>query len=164
MPPEDAENEVLPFAFMNIGTSYTAEQARWMKKSINPNVDVGIHPDTNMYCGIFILDIPDEQKPEEWKFYVLASWPKVTEDDYANPPNRLERLKAKMDGWAEPYKSAVMWMPDDTPVPKDELKCWVPKAWNNFEGRATLGGDAAHVMTQCKSPLISSCVETANVC
>lgn len=150
LPSKEADNEELPFAFMNIPVSYTAEQARYLKGAMNPNVDVGIHPDTNMYLGLFILDVPDEEKPETWKFYILASWPKETEEDRLNPPNRLERLKARMDGWAELYKSAVMWIPDDTLVPKDELKCWVPKPWNNFDGRATLGGDAAHVMTQCE--------------
>ncbi len=149
-PDGGAEPEDLPFAFMNIATSYTAEQALFLKKTMNPHVDVGVHP-KSMYLGLFLLDMPDPKKPETWIFYVLASWPKKTSEDFENSGDRLQRLRDNMDDWAEPYKSAVAWIPDGTHVAKDSLTCWEPKPWNNHGGRVTLAGDAAHAINHCKS-------------
>jgi 2-polyprenyl-6-methoxyphenol hydroxylase-like FAD-dependent oxidoreductase len=141
-----AAQEVLPYAFMNFPIRYTAEQARWLYKEMNPIVDVGVHP-KSMYIGLFLLDKPDIDRPETWIFYILTTWPKTTQEDEENSGNRLERLRAHMDGWAEPFKSAVAWIPDDVTIKPDSLRIWSPKAWDNHGGTVTLAGDAAHSMT-----------------
>lgn len=141
---ERAEQQVMPYAFMNFSFSLPADRAVWLANEINPNVDVATHP-KSMYIGVFILDKPDLQNPETWVFYLLTTWPLETKDDYENPDhNRLQRLKARMDGWADPYKSVVEWLPDDTPVGKEQLRIWNPEPWENHQGRVTLSGDAAH--------------------
>jgi 2-polyprenyl-6-methoxyphenol hydroxylase-like FAD-dependent oxidoreductase len=144
--PELASQEVLPFVFMNIPTTYKAEQALYLESVMNPNVDVASHP-KGMYIGLFLLDKPDLDKPETWIFYLLVTWPIETQEDRDNPENRLERLRARMDGWADPYKSAVAWLRDDIPIRADQLRIWHPKPWDNRGGRVTLAGDAAHSMT-----------------
>lgn len=144
---EAAEQEVLPYAFMNFPFTLPAEQAVWLDKEMNPNVDAATHP-KNMYIGLFMLDKPDLGKPETWIFYTLATWPLKDKDDYENPDhNRLQRLKDRIGGWSDPYKSVVEWLPDDTPVGKDSLRIWHPKPWDNKQGRVTLSGDAGHSMT-----------------
>ena len=97
-----------------------------------------------MYMSVLLLDKPDVNKPESWIFYILATWPLETKEDHENTDNRLERLRAHMDGWADPAKSAVAWLPDDIPIGKDQLRIWHPKPWDNRAGRVTLSGDAAH--------------------
>ena len=141
-----AEPQTLPYAFMNFPVTYTAEQARYIDKTMHPIVDVGIHP-KNMYIGFFQLDKPDLERPETWIFYILASWPIASREDEENTGNRLQRLRNHMDDWADPFKSAVAWVPDGTEIKPDKLKVWVPSPWDNHGGRVTLAGDAAHSMT-----------------
>lgn len=140
---ELAAQEVLPYAFMNFSFSLPAEKAIWLDAEMNPNVDVAPHP-KGMYVGIFLLDKPDLEKPETWVFYLLTTWPIKTEEDKENSDNRLERLRQHMDGWADPYKSIVDWLPDDVVIGRDQLRIWHPKPWDNRGGRVTLAGDAAH--------------------
>ena len=53
--------------------------------------------------------------------------------------------------YADPWKSAYAWLPDDHPVWYFGFTDWDPGAldhrWDNQDGRMTLAGDAAHVMT-----------------
>ncbi|KAK1750075.1 monooxygenase [Echria macrotheca] len=143
---EDAAQEVLPYAFMNFSFSLPADKARWLDAEMNPSVDVAPHP-KGMYMGLFLLDKPDLDRPETWVFYVLVTWPIASKEDEENTDNRLERLRAHIDGWADPYKSVVDWLPDDVVIGADQLRIWHPKKWDNRGGRATLAGDAAHSMT-----------------
>ncbi|KAK0649150.1 hypothetical protein B0T16DRAFT_409522 [Cercophora newfieldiana] len=141
-----AAQEVLPYAFMNFPFSLPADKARWLDSVMNPSVDVAPHP-KSMYMGLFLLDKPDLERPETWVFYVLVTWPIACKEDEENSENRLERLRAHMDGWADPYKSVVEWLADDIAIGADQLRIWHPKEWDNREGRVTLAGDAAHSMT-----------------
>jgi 2-polyprenyl-6-methoxyphenol hydroxylase-like FAD-dependent oxidoreductase len=142
-----AHPEALPYSFMNFCVRYTAPQALFLQSKMHPIVDVGIHP-KSMYIGIFLLDKPDLDKPETWTYYILTTWPKTTREDEENTGDRLGRLRARMDEWAEPFKSAVEWVPDGTNIPRDELRVWAPpKLWDNHGGAVTLAGDAAHTMT-----------------
>jgi len=143
---DQAKSEVLPYAFMNFPFTLPADKATWLDGIMNPNVDVATHP-KNMYLGIFVLDKPDLTRPETWIFYILSTWPIADKDDEENSENRLERLRAHMDGWADPYKSVVEWLPDDVIIKPDELRIWIPKPWDNRGGKVTLAGDAAHSMT-----------------
>lgn len=138
-----AEQEVLPYAFMNFPFTLPADKAVWLDEVMNPNVDVAGQP-KNMYMGLFMLDKPDLKRPETWIFYILTTWPLETKEDYENTENRLQRLRAHMDGWADPHKSVVGALPDDIPIGKDQLRGWHTKPWDNHGGRVTLAGDAAH--------------------
>ncbi len=142
-----AAQEVLPYAFMNFPFKLPAERARWLDGVMNPSVDVAPHP-KSMYMGLFLLDKPDLDRPETWVFYILVTWPINGKEDEENTPNRLERLRAHMDGWGDPYKSVVDWLvEDEVVIGADQLRIWHPKAWDNKGGRATLAGDAGHSMT-----------------
>ena len=138
-----AAPEALPYQFMNFSFTMPAERALYLDKVMNPNVDVATHP-KNMYLGLFLLDKPDLSKPETWVFYLLVTWPIETKEDEENTDNRLERLRAHMEGWADPYKSVVEWLPEDVEIKPDQLRIWSPKPWDNHKGRVTLAGDAAH--------------------
>ncbi|OAP61574.1 hypothetical protein AYL99_03777 [Fonsecaea erecta] len=142
---------VLPYTFLNFPFRYTAERAVQMDKMMHPIVDVAVHP-KSMYIGIFLLDKPDLTKPETWVFYVLATWSKDNKsapDASATDGNMVAELKARMDDWANPFKSAVEWIPDDVQAKAVPLRIWGPpdSGWDNRGGRVTLAGDAAHSMT-----------------
>ncbi|ETI24576.1 hypothetical protein G647_03945 [Cladophialophora carrionii CBS 160.54] len=142
-----ASPRVLPYTFLNFPFRYTPEQAIKMDKMMHPIVDVAPHP-KSMYVGIFLLDKPDLQKPETWVFYILATWAKQ-DCDYVEGKNMVDELRRRMDDWADPYKSAVEWIPKDTRAKAVPLRIWGPPetGWDNRDGRITLSGDAAHSMT-----------------
>ncbi|KAF2110636.1 hypothetical protein BDV96DRAFT_603720 [Lophiotrema nucula] len=144
----DATPDLLPFALMNFNASYTKEQALFIKEHLHPLVDIAIHP-AGHYIRTNVLDMPDEKDPSTWTFQILSTWAIKNVTDYDNDTDRLKRLKehVKRDGWAEPYKSAIEWIPEDTHILKDQLKIWKPVKWDNHGGRVTLCGDAAHAMT-----------------
>jgi len=102
-----------------------------------------------MYIGVFLLDKPDLDKPETWIFYILATWPKGEENGHVpEEENQIDELHKRMDGWADPYKSAVEWLPKDAQTKAVPMKTWGPDSvWNNHHGRVTLAGDSAHSMT-----------------
>ncbi|KAF9700211.1 hypothetical protein EKO04_001433 [Ascochyta lentis] len=143
-----AAQETLPFALMNFNASYTKEQALFIKERLHPLVDIAIHP-AGHYIRANVLDMPDVDDPTTWTFQILSTWPLKSAEDYDNETDRLKRLKVHVarDGWAEPYKSAIEWIPENTPVLKDQLKIWKTQPWENQGGRVTLCGDAAHAMT-----------------
>ncbi|OAK96474.1 FAD/NAD(P)-binding domain-containing protein [Phaeosphaeriaceae sp. SRC1lsM3a] len=143
-----ADMDILPFALMNFNASYTAEQARFIKDRLHPLVDIAIHP-AGHYIRANILDMPDREDPTKWTFQILSTWPLKNVEDHDNEVGRLRRLKehVRKAGWAEPYKSAIEWIPEDTEVLRDQLKIWKTVPWDNQGGRVTLCGDAAHAMT-----------------
>jgi 2-polyprenyl-6-methoxyphenol hydroxylase-like FAD-dependent oxidoreductase len=140
--------DILPFALMNFNASYTAEQARFIKDRLHPLVDIAIHP-AGQYIRVNVLDMPDQEDSTKWTFQILSTWPLKTVEDHDNEVDRLKRFKehVKKAGWAEPYKSAIEWIPEDTEVLRDQLKLWKTVPWDNQGGRVTLCGDAAHAMT-----------------
>jgi 2-polyprenyl-6-methoxyphenol hydroxylase-like FAD-dependent oxidoreductase len=149
----EAMMDILPFALMNFNASYTAEQALFIKERLHPLVDIAIHP-AGHYIRVNVLDMPAREDPTTWTFQILSTWPLKYVEDHDNETDRLKRLKehVKRDGWAEPYKSAIEWIPEDTMVLKDQLKIWKTVPWDNQDGRVTLCGDAAHAMTFRKRP------------
>ncbi|KAK5462741.1 hypothetical protein LTS15_002453 [Exophiala xenobiotica] len=150
----DAANAtVLPYVFLNFPVRFPAEQALKMDKMMHPIVDVGVHP-KGMYIGIFLLDKPDLDKPESWIFYFLATWPKQDTNDGENTTtaddvNLADEFRMRAEDWADPFKSAVDWMPKDIKAKAVPFKIWAPpvSGWDTPGGRVTLAGDAAHSMT-----------------
>ncbi|KAF2036439.1 FAD/NAD(P)-binding domain-containing protein [Setomelanomma holmii] len=145
---QKGDMDILPFALMNFNVSYTADQARFIKDRLHPLVDIAIHP-AGHYIRANLLDMTDKDDPTKWRFQILSTWPLKVVEDHDNEVDRLKRLKEhiRTAGWAEPYKSAIEWIPEDTEVLRDQLKIWKTVPWDNQGGRVTLCGDAAHAMT-----------------
>ena len=148
---EKVTPSLLPFTFINFLAQYPADKALRLDKLIHPTVDVGIHP-KSMYMALMLNDKPDIDKPESWTYYILATWPREEQDDAEERQNMLDVLREKTKDWADPYKSAVEWLPNDVTAKSLPLKIWAPsERWNNHSGMITLAGDAAHTMTYRKS-------------
>lgn len=58
-------------------------------------------------------------------------------------------MKRRASNFAEPFKTAILSVPDDTPVTEIKLGDWPCLEWDNHDGTVTLAGDAAHAMTMC---------------
>lgn len=89
-----------------------------------------------------VQDVPDPDDPATWSFQLQITSHKDTED-----VTSLANLKKKAATFAEPFRSANLWVPAGTIVHENKLSYWVPVPWDDRNGRVTLAGDAAHPMT-----------------
>lgn len=78
-----------------------------------------------------------------------------------NEAGRLAFVKRIAEQWAEPWKSAGLWVKEGTKIPLDSGTYWERAApWDNRDGKMTLCGDAAHPMTPREYfPLIQACIQ-----
>jgi hypothetical protein len=95
-----------------------------------------------------VSDIPHPEKPETWTFQIGCSW-LGERDTTLCSGERLAVIKKVSENLAEPFRSAVLWIPEDTTVYTDSMSYWVPVPWDNHMGRVTLCGDAAHPLPPC---------------
>lgn len=97
-----------------------------------------------------VSSMPDGiEHPESWIFHMAMAWMGEV-DNSLSYRDRLALIKERAKNMGEPSRSAFMWIPDDTEVHKAEISYWVSRPWNNFRGRLTLVGDAAHPMPPCE--------------
>lgn len=90
-----------------------------------------------------VQEVPDPEKPETWTFQLQTTWRKKEGEEVRD----LAKLKAKAETFGEPFRSANLWLPEDTVVSENHLSYWIPVPWDNRNGRVSLAGDAAHPMT-----------------
>jgi 2-polyprenyl-6-methoxyphenol hydroxylase-like FAD-dependent oxidoreductase len=67
----------------------------------------------------------------------------------------LAELKEIAESLAEPWKSAIKWIPDDPDITHNKISYWVTSPWDNRHGTVTLAGDAAHPLPPRTSPELS---------
>jgi 2-polyprenyl-6-methoxyphenol hydroxylase-like FAD-dependent oxidoreductase len=92
-----------------------------------------------------VQDMPDPERPETWAFQVGSSWRGKRDTSLSNE-ERMAKVKGAASQMSEPFRSANLWMPDDTIINIDSIGYWMPKAFDNHQGRITLCGDAAHAL------------------
>ena len=56
----------------------------------------------------------------------------------------LAELKELAPHLAEPWKSSLLWIPDDTDVSCNSVSYWPTILWDSKHGTITLAGDSAH--------------------
>lgn len=125
----------------------------------------GSDPKTNVFLFFAFQDTPannDRANKDTYSCQVIVSWPYragfLGRDEPTEIPTetgeRLKLMRQIADGWASPFREAVLDVADGTNVQAIRLEDWPPAlgTWTNLDGRATLIGDAAHAMTMCKQP------------
>ena len=104
------------------------------------------HPDLPQVFLLTSVDIPFLEKPEDWKIQCLLTTWGATHAE--SNEERLRLFKESASKYAEPWRSAALWLSDDTYIPPDQIRYWAdPVIWPNWDGKVTLAGDAAHPMT-----------------
>jgi len=125
-------------------------------RSVSPVFSFAVSP-SNVSNFITIQNVSQADKPETWVFtlvVVKAGFPDPTLDD----AGRLRILKEQCAGLVEPWRSSVLWIPDDTKVSQNRLGYWAPILWDNRDGRTTLVGDAAHPMPPHRGQGLNNCI------
>ena len=87
--------------------------------------------------------MPDADKPEGWQFQIMPTW-LADGKTHVGGAQGLAELKELAVHLAEPWKSSLLWIPDDTDVTYSSVSYWPTREWNSQGGRVTLAGDSAH--------------------
>jgi hypothetical protein len=81
-----------------------------------------------------------------------VSW--ADEKEIAVPTDNADRIalmKRLTDNWAEPFRSLVQKLPEDTEARSIRIEDWIfSPSRSHIHPRAVLMGDSAHTMTMCK--------------
>jgi 2-polyprenyl-6-methoxyphenol hydroxylase-like FAD-dependent oxidoreductase len=96
--------------------------------------------------------MPDPDRPETWAFQVGSSWLGQRDLSLSNE-ERMAMVKKAASQLSEPFRSANLWMPDNTVINTDPISYWVPIPFDTHRGRVTLCGDAAHPLPPRKFAL-----------
>ncbi|GKT40260.1 putative FAD-dependent monooxygenase [Colletotrichum spaethianum] len=149
---EKAKLSQLPLRFAGVTMRMTPEEVKPLR-DIDPLLFQGSHADTHTFLWYSTLSTPEVNGSsgagEYFEGQLNMSWPVKSEADEV-PQTHRDRV-TKMKAMAEPFearlKAAVESIPDDSQVLEIKLQDWPTQAWDNYQGRVTLVGDAAHAMT-----------------
>ncbi|TFY77357.1 hypothetical protein EWM64_g6653 [Hericium alpestre] len=163
--PDTYHLQQLPIRF--IGVSYRiTESAVEPLRAIDPLLFQGTNPQTNDFIWYSILDTPATNGGSYYTIQINVSWPLKSPDDEVKATNaeRLADMKRRGAGMAEPMRSAITNIPDDTKVIEVRLADWPCLEWDG-RGRVTLIGDAAHAMTMFRGQAANHGITDAyNMC
>jgi len=101
------------------------------------------------HVSFTVYNVPVEDDPTTWEFFLAHS--KIGEPlQGLDQATILANMKKDCEKMAEPFRTAILEISDDTRIFSDKLYYWIPVPWDNHDGRITLAGDAAHPMPPCK--------------
>ncbi|KAJ5212791.1 uncharacterized protein N7498_004437 [Penicillium cinerascens] len=150
----DAYNNVpLSVGFTGVAVDLTPQQIKPLRE-MDPLLFQGCYPRTGAFFWFSMLETPQGNgtagtDKERYRAQICMSWPiNGPEDEVAaTDEGRLANMKRRAQGFVPFLQEAVERIPAETPVTEIKLGDWECLPWNNYEGRVTLAGDAAHAMT-----------------
>lgn len=123
----------------------------------------GGDPESDTYMWFSFLDTPSNNlrhdNPDTYECQIMVSWPYRTgftgRQEPLEVPNtsqeRVTLMKSLAEGWAEPFQECVMAIPEEAEAQAIKPEDFLPRRgmWDNWQGRITMVGDAAHAMAMC---------------
>lgn len=103
-----------------------------------------------------VHDIPDRERPETWTWRPSITFRSEGSDRMTDPAEVRKAWNEKSETLTEPFRSALLSLPDDAVIWCERLSQWPTIEWDNKHGSVTLAGDAAHPMTYRKDDSLSS--------
>lgn len=147
--PDMYQLQPLPIRSSGLAVQFTPEQAAPLR-AYDPLLFQGMHPVTEAFLWFSTIDTPQTNATggDYYTIQLIISWrPAPGEEAPRNSAERLKKMKQQAAEFAEPFRSAIMAVPEGTEVTDVRLADWPCLEWDNLRGRATLVGDAAHAMT-----------------
>ncbi|KAF2483759.1 putative monooxygenase [Neohortaea acidophila] len=147
-----------------VGEGYSPAEARLLR-SPHPIMQLGYdHPAVDGAALVAALDIPDPQDPAQWKFQAYTSWagPPYAKD-LQDPKERMTYVRERMAHFCEPFRTAFLALAEDKVLPVYAANQWAPRTkWDNYRGRVTLAGDAAHSMLPNRGQGLNNALKDAS--
>lgn len=161
---EASANSQLPVRMMNCRCEYLFKDLNKCLE-IDPHLFHGGDPVQNGYFMFAFIDMPPPGSTKETATTQLTiSWPYERgflgrEEPSDAPDTHVERvawLRRLAENWANPVRDLMMKMPEDSTVRVINIEQWLPDDTKRrrTDGRVTMIGDAAHLMTSCKWKMI----------
>ncbi|KAE9381025.1 FAD/NAD(P)-binding domain-containing protein [Stipitochalara longipes BDJ] len=143
LPGEAGKAIPLNVVLYNLNICYGDAERSKTVRSVHFMNSVALHPEKNLSIWTSIQDVPDADKPEGWQFQVMPTW-LADGKTHVGGAQGLTELKELAVHLAEPWKSSLLWIPDNTDVTYSSVSYWPTREWNNQNGSLTLAGDSAH--------------------
>ena len=102
-----------------------------------------------------VHDIPDRDRPETWTWRPTITFRSEGSHQMTDPAEIRKAWNEKSETLTEPFRSALLSLPDDAVIWCQRLSQWPTIGWDNKQGSVTLAGDAAHPMTYRKPDWLS---------
>ncbi|KAJ5101723.1 hypothetical protein NUU61_003945 [Penicillium alfredii] len=149
--PDCHQMNPLPVQLLGAATLYSAEEMGGAQ-SIDPFIFQGSHPETDVYLFFSFLDTPnnfDDSSKDRYYCQLIVSWADAKGIPVpASSADRIALMKQLTDNWAEPFRSLVQRLPEDTEARSIRLEDWIFRPGRTHaHPRAVLVGDSAHSMT-----------------
>lgn len=163
---DNAKNRKLPIRMINCRAAYPMSSEMMQKSlAIDPHLFHGGDPEQNGYFMFAFLDVPPPDKPDGLASVQLTiSWPfeegYLGEKEGSDPPETFDEqrewLKRIAKHWASPVRDLIYNIADDSVLRNVNIEEWLPSddIPRFSDKRVTVVGDAAHLMTSCKSNLL----------
>ncbi|KAM0249539.1 hypothetical protein ACHAQJ_009006 [Trichoderma viride] len=150
--PDAHQNYLLPVKMVGASVDFTPEQVKPLRQ-IDPLLFQGCHPETGVFLWISMLETPEVNgsagtPDEHYRVQIINSWP-VKDGDEKMPETNLERIsmmKRLAAGFHPDLYNTVQAIPETSSTLSLVLQDWPCRDWDNYDGRVTLVGDAAHAM------------------
>jgi hypothetical protein len=164
---ENSRNRQLPIRMINCRVTYPSDSASMQGcMSIDPHLFHGGDPDQNGYFMFAWLDVPPPGQPKGTSSVQLTvSWPYeegyLDEKTGTDPPEgfneKRDLLKRITKDWASPVKDLFSDIPDESVLRAVNIEEWLPsnEIHRFTDHRLMVVGDAAHLMTSCKSRIVA---------
>lgn len=157
---DNSKTRQLPVRMINCRAEYSLRDLEACL-DIDPHLFHGGDPVHNGYFMFAFLDMPPPGSTDDTAAVQLTiSWPHepgfLGEKEPSDPPaGHLERvawLRRLAKEWASPVYELIQRMPEDSILREVKIEEWMPDDSNRrpTDGRLTIVGDAAHLMTSCK--------------
>lgn len=157
---ENSKNSQLPVRMINCRSEYPFSALRECL-DIDPHLFHGGDPVQNGYFMFAFLDMPAPGSTKDTAAVQFTlSWPYepgfLGIQEPSEPPHdhlgRIAWLRRLTKNWANPVNNLIQHIPEDSLVRVITIEQWLPNDTNRHptDGRITMIGDAAHLMTSCK--------------
>ncbi|KAL8722376.1 MAG: hypothetical protein Q9181_007501, partial [Wetmoreana brouardii] len=161
---EAAQLEPVDLTMINFPKEgYTADEARLLQ-TLHPVFKIAACPDRQGNGILAALDIANPNDPTTWKFQnYIGWWGPPYAHDLQDPEKRMQYYRDFVSSFCDPFRTAGLKLRDGEILPVYPGQQWAPTMpWDNYGGKVTLAGDAAHSMVPQRGQGLNNAIKDAS--